>query len=171
MLLKQGIANRITSATTMNAHSSRSHAIFTVYLQVIYNDPLGHQHIRKAKLNLVDLAGSERHGKTGISTNSGSAFTESKSINLSLSCLGKVIQALSQDKPGHVPYRESKLTRLLQVNSDAIKLSYVYIYLTPQILLKGFSGRKCSDHDDSLHLRSRHQLWGDFEHLEICSHD
>ena len=46
MLLKQGIASRITSATTMNAHSSRSHAIFTVYLQVIYNDPLGHQHIR-----------------------------------------------------------------------------------------------------------------------------
>ena len=87
MLLKQGIASRITSATTMNAHSSRSHAIFTVYLQVIYNDPLGHQHIRKAKLNLVDLAGSERHGKTGISTNSGAAFNESKSINLSL-CAG-----------------------------------------------------------------------------------
>ena len=62
MLLKQGIANRVTSATTMNAHSSRSHAIFTIYLQVIYSDPLGHQHIRKAKLNLVDLAGSERHG-------------------------------------------------------------------------------------------------------------
>ena len=120
MLLKQGIANRVTSATTMNAHSSRSHAIFTIYLQVIYSDPLGHQHIRKAKLNLVDLAGSERHGKTGISTNSGDAFTESKSINLSLSCLGKVIQALSADKPGHVPYRESKLTRLLQVSSSGV---------------------------------------------------
>ena len=67
MLLKQGIANRVTSATTMNAHSSRSHAIFTIYLQVIYSDPLGHQHIRKAKLNLVDLAGSERHGRfTGV---------------------------------------------------------------------------------------------------------
>ena len=64
MLLKQGIANRVTSATTMNAHSSRSHAIFSIYLQVIYSDPLGHQHIRKAKLNLVDLAGSERHGET-----------------------------------------------------------------------------------------------------------
>ena len=48
------------------------------HLQVIYHDPLGRQHIRKAKLNLVDLAGSERHGKTGISTNSGDAFTESK---------------------------------------------------------------------------------------------
>ena len=64
MLLKQGIANRVTSATTMNAHSSRSHAIFSIYLQVIYSDPLGHQRIRKAKLNLVDLAGSERHGET-----------------------------------------------------------------------------------------------------------
>ena len=66
MLLKQGIANRVTSATTMNAHSSRSHAIFTIYLQVIYSDPLGHQHIRKAKLNLVDLAGSERHGGSHV---------------------------------------------------------------------------------------------------------
>ena len=141
MLLKQGIANRITSATTMNAHSSRSHAIFTVYLQVIYNDPLGHQHIRKAKLNLVDLAGSERHGKTGISTNSGDAFTESKSINLSLSCLGKVIQALSADKPGHVPYRESKLTRLLQVD---IAQNYK---MCRKCL--GLIGWKCKNNDDS----------------------
>ena len=54
---------------------------------------------------------------SGISNNSGTAFTESKSINLSLSTLGKVIQALSDEKPGHVPYRESKLTRLLQVRS------------------------------------------------------
>ena len=52
----------------------------------------------------------------GISNDSGTAFTESKSINLSLSTLGKVIQALSDEKPGHVPYRESKLTRLLQVS-------------------------------------------------------
>ena len=44
--LRQGIANRITSATTMNAHSSRSHAIFTIYLRVIYTDPMGHQHHR-----------------------------------------------------------------------------------------------------------------------------
>ena len=65
-LLRQGIANRITSATTMNAHSSRSHAIFTVWLKVVYTDPTGLPHIKKGKLNLVDLAGSERHGKTGI---------------------------------------------------------------------------------------------------------
>ena len=64
---------------------------------------------------LISVLRSLTPGKTGISTNAGDAFTESKSINLSLSCLGKVIQALSADKPGHVPYRESKLTRLLQV--------------------------------------------------------
>lgn len=52
---------------------------------------------------------------SGISTNSGLAFSESKSINLSLSTLGKVIQCLSSDKPAHIPYRESKLTRILQV--------------------------------------------------------
>ena len=52
---------------------------------------------------------------TGISTDSGLAFSESKSINLSLSTLGKVIQCLSSDKPAHIPYRESKLTRILQV--------------------------------------------------------
>ena len=52
---------------------------------------------------------------SGISTNSGLAFSESKSINLSLSTLGKVIQCLSSDKPSHIPYRESKLTRILQV--------------------------------------------------------
>eukprot|EP00095_Tigriopus_kingsejongensis_P012568 snap_masked-scaffold257_size234952-processed-gene-1.13 protein:Tk12568 transcript:snap_masked-scaffold257_size234952-processed-gene-1.13-mRNA-1 annotation:"kinesin-like protein kif17" len=113
-LLRKGIANRVTSATTMNAHSSRSHAIFTVWLKIQAKEANGQMQQTKAKLNLVDLAGSERHGKTGISTNSGHAFTESKSINLSLSTLGKVIQALSAENPSHVPYRESKLTRLLQ---------------------------------------------------------
>ena len=58
---------------------------------------------------------------TGISTNSGHAFTESKSINLSLSTLGKVIQSLSTDKPGHIPYRESKLTRILQASQSTLK--------------------------------------------------
>ena len=52
---------------------------------------------------------------SGISNESGQKFTESKSINLSLSTLGKVIQCLSTEKPGHIPYRESKLTRILQV--------------------------------------------------------
>jgi kinesin family protein 3/17 len=86
----------------------------TFWIKIVHTDPKGVPQIKKAKLNLVDLAGSERHGKTGISTNSGLAFNESKSINLSLSTLGKVIQCLSADKPSHIPYRESKLTRILQ---------------------------------------------------------
>ena len=64
-----------------------------------------------SKFNLVDLAGSERQGKTGTS---GERFVESTKINLSLSALGKVINSLVEGKNGHIPYRDSKLTRLLQ---------------------------------------------------------
>ena len=64
-----------------------------------------------SKFNLVDLAGSERQGKTGTS---GDRFVESTKINLSLSALGKVINSLVEGKSGHIPYRDSKLTRLLQ---------------------------------------------------------
>jgi kinesin family protein 3/17 len=63
------------------------------------------------KLNLVDLAGSERQGKTGAE---GIRLKEGAKINLSLSCLGNVISALVDGKSQHIPYRDSKLTRLLQ---------------------------------------------------------
>ena len=64
------------------------------------------------KLNLVDLAGSERQSKTGAT---GDRLKEATKINLSLSALGNVISALVDGKSGHIPYRDSKLTRLLQV--------------------------------------------------------
>ena len=71
--------------------------------------------MRVGKLNLVDLAGSERQSKTGAT---GDRLKEATKINLSLSALGNVISALVDGKPGgHVPYRDSKLTRLLQVYS------------------------------------------------------
>ena len=70
------------------------------------------QHIRSGKLNLVDLAGSERQAKTQAS---GDRLKEATKINLSLSALGNVISALVDGKPKHIPYRDSKLTRLLQV--------------------------------------------------------
>ena len=64
-----------------------------------------------SKLNLVDLAGSERLGKTGAT---GDRMKQAQKINLSLSALGNVINALVQGKSQHIPYRDSKLTRLLQ---------------------------------------------------------
>ena len=72
----------------------------------------GDQHIRKGKLNLVDLAGSERQSKTKAA---GDRLKEANNINLSLSALGNVISALVDGKSKHIPYRDSKLTRLLQV--------------------------------------------------------
>ncbi|KAA3676052.1 kinesin family member 17 [Paragonimus westermani] len=107
-----GWKNRSTGSTLMNADSSRSHSIFTIYLEMVDRDPDSNQErIRAGKLNLVDLAGSERQAKTGAS---GDRFKEATKINLSLSALGNVISALVDAKVKHVPYRDSKLTRLLQ---------------------------------------------------------
>ena len=74
-------------------------------------DERGQDHLRAAKLNLVDLAGSERQSKTGAT---GERLKEATKINLSLSALGNVISALVDGRCKHIPYRDSKLTRLLQ---------------------------------------------------------
>lgn len=110
--LKIGSQNRMVGATLMNATSSRSHSIFTISLEQI-NDHLNIEKtsIRKGKLNLVDLAGSERQNKTGAT---GERLKEATKINLSLSALGNVISALVDGKTKHIPYRDAKLTRLLQ---------------------------------------------------------
>lgn len=102
---------RSKAATLMNADSSRSHSIFTVYVERSDKDETGEERIRAGKLNLVDLAGSERQGKTGAT---GDRLKEATKINLSLSALGNVISALVDGKSLHIPYRDSKLTRLLQ---------------------------------------------------------
>ncbi|XP_067935242.1 osmotic avoidance abnormal protein 3-like [Watersipora subatra] len=106
-----GWKNRSTGATLMNADSSRSHSIFTIQLEMATVDDAGEEHIKAGKLNLVDLAGSERQGKTGAT---GDRLKEATKINLSLSALGNVISALVDGKSKHIPYRDSKLTRLLQ---------------------------------------------------------
>ncbi|CAN1232832.1 Kinesin-like protein KIN-1 [Linum perenne] len=107
--LQAGILNRAVGETQMNLASSRSHCayIFTVQQE------LTRERTRTGKLVLVDLAGSEKVEKTGAE---GKLLEEAKTINKSLSALGNVINALtcSSSKPSHIPYRDSKLTRLLQ---------------------------------------------------------
>lgn len=117
-LLTIGTKNRMVGATLMNAGSSRSHSIFIINLEQITtsngtaaNDEENIATIKKGKLNLVDLAGSERQAKTGAT---GDRLKEATKINLSLSALGNVISALVDGKSKHIPYRDSKLTRLLQ---------------------------------------------------------
>ncbi|XP_038155474.1 kinesin family member 3Cb [Cyprinodon tularosa] len=106
-----GNQSRSVGFTNMNERSSRSHAIFLVTVECSERGPDGEDHIRVGKLNMVDLAGSERQSKTGAK---GKRLKEAAKINLSLSALGNVISALVDGKSTHVPYRDSKLTRLLQ---------------------------------------------------------
>ncbi|EDQ86185.1 uncharacterized protein MONBRDRAFT_28628 [Monosiga brevicollis MX1] len=113
-LLQLGTKMRSTSATQMNQQSSRSHALFTVIVeksQAGTEDDEG-KSVTIGKLNLVDLAGSERISKTGIQ--GGKQLDEMKNINTSLTAFGKVILALTSPGNHHIPYRDSKLTRLLQ---------------------------------------------------------
>ncbi|KAL4437271.1 hypothetical protein ABPG75_004410 [Micractinium tetrahymenae] len=118
-LLHLGDRNRTTAFTALNAHSSRSHAV--VMLTVIKRRSVGLaggegaeaeiQRVKVGKLFLVDLAGSERLKK---SKSTGLRASEAKSINLSLTTLGMCINARADPNATHVPFRDSKLTRLLQ---------------------------------------------------------
>lgn len=110
-LLAKGQERRKMAPTLMNAQSSRSHTIFSILVHIKENGIDGEDLIKTGKLNLVDLAGSENISKTG--NEKGIRARESVNINQSLLTLGRVITALVERTP-HVPYRESKLTRLLQ---------------------------------------------------------
>ena len=110
MLIKRGDRNRAIRATKMNAMSSRSHSIFQIKLEGEKANKKGL--LKRAKLNLCDLAGSEKFDKEGEMTKP--HIAEMGSINTSLTTLGKVISLLSTPGSTHIPYRDSKLTRLLQ---------------------------------------------------------
>jgi kinesin family protein 5 len=107
-LMAEGATNRVVASTNMNEGSSRSHSIFVITMSQKNASTLEQ---RVSKLFLVDLAGSEKVSKTGAA---GLLLDEAKMINKSLSTLGNVINALTDGKSSHVPYRDSKLTRLLQ---------------------------------------------------------
>lgn len=107
-IMRLGGKNRSIAATNMNAESSRSHSIFILTVTQTNMEDMS---IKTGKLYLVDLAGSEKISKTGAK---GTTLDEAKMINKSLTTLGKVITALTDRKATHIPYRESKLTRILQ---------------------------------------------------------
>uniref|UniRef100_A0A8C9XXE8 Kinesin-like protein n=1 Tax=Sander lucioperca TaxID=283035 RepID=A0A8C9XXE8_SANLU len=107
-VIDEGKAARHVAVTNMNEHSSRSHSIFLINIK--------QEHVETeqklcGKLYLVDLAGSEKVSKTGAA---GAVLDEAKNINKSLSALGNVISALAEGTKSHVPYRDSKMTRILQ---------------------------------------------------------
>jgi kinesin family protein C2/C3 len=106
-LLAVADRNRSQTATNMNEHSSRSHMMLTV---TVVTENISTGNVTRGRLNLVDLAGSERINKSGAT---GQALKEAQNINKSLSALGDVIAARAQ-KQGHVPFRNSTLTYLLQ---------------------------------------------------------
>ncbi|XP_004263995.1 kinesin-like protein KIF18A [Orcinus orca] len=112
-LLDNGNKNRTQHPTDMNATSSRSHAVFQIYLRQQDKTASINQNVRIAKMSLIDLAGSERASSTSAK---GTRFIEGTNINRSLLALGNVINALADTKRKnqHIPYRNSKLTRLLK---------------------------------------------------------
>ena len=125
--LKIGSNNRAQAATLMNEHSSRSHSIFILTINQ-NNKKEGFSKV--GKLYLVDLAGSEKLSKTGAT---GLTVDEAKLINKSLTTLGRVIYNLTDEKSNHVPYRDSKLTRVLQESLGGNSKTCLIITCSPSI--------------------------------------
>ena len=122
-LLHIGAQNRIVRATEYNEASSRSHAILQITASLVFrrvgqsddDEGGGGAVMRRSKLTMVDLAGSEKWKTTTEVVIAGERQTELMAINLSLSALGNCIAALTRKHRQHVPFRDSSLTRLLQV--------------------------------------------------------
>ena len=123
-----GSNNRIVSSTKMNAISSRSHSLFSV---TIYQRNVITESSKIGKLYFVDLAGSEKMSKAGVEGNT--MLKEAQNINKSIMTLGMVINALTKGSK-HVPYRDSKLTRVLQESLGGNSLTYLIINCSPNML-------------------------------------
>uniref|UniRef100_A0AAQ5ZXW6 Kinesin-like protein n=1 Tax=Amphiprion ocellaris TaxID=80972 RepID=A0AAQ5ZXW6_AMPOC len=126
-VIDEGKANRHVAVTNMNEHSSRSHSIFLINIK---QENVETELKLSGKLYLVDLAGSEKVSKTGAE---GSVLDEAKNINKSLSALGNVIAALSEGTKTHVPYRDSKMTRILQDSLGGNCRTTIIICCSPSV--------------------------------------
>ncbi|KAK6926875.1 Kinesin motor domain [Dillenia turbinata] len=128
-ILEKGSAKRRTAETLLNKQSSRSHSIFSITIHIKECTPEGEEMIKCGKLNLVDLAGSENISRSGA--REGRA-REAGEINKSLLTLGRVINALVEHS-GHVPYRDSKLTRLLRDSLGGKTKTCIIATISPSI--------------------------------------
>uniref|UniRef100_A0A671EG96 Kinesin-like protein n=1 Tax=Rhinolophus ferrumequinum TaxID=59479 RepID=A0A671EG96_RHIFE len=161
-----GHTNRTTEFTNLNEHSSRSHALLIVTVRGV-DCSTGLR--TTGKLNLVDLAGSERVGKSGAE---GSRLREAQHINKSLSALGDVIAAL-RSRQGHVPFRNSKLTYLLQdsLSGDSKTLMVVQVSPVEKNTSETLYSLKFAERVRSVELgpgsrRAELASWSSQEHLE-----
>ncbi|CAF0756028.1 unnamed protein product [Adineta steineri] len=124
-IMDEGKNNRHIAVTNMNEHSSRSHSVFLIHVK---QENVENEKKLTGKLYLVDLAGSEKVSKTGAE---GQVLDEAKNINKSLSALGNVISALADGTKSHVPYRDSKLTRILQESLGGNARTTIIICCSP----------------------------------------
>jgi hypothetical protein len=124
-LFTKGNAERHTGATNMNAESSRSHSIFSIMVESYDRNT---KKTVRGKLSLVDLAGSERAEKTG---GNAERLKEGQSINKSLSALGDVMAALSEGGKTFIPYRNNKLTQLMQDSLGGNSKTLMFVNFSP----------------------------------------
>eukprot|EP00250_Pteridium_aquilinum_P006334 c16275_g1_i1 orf=380-3352(-) len=183
-LLQIGEANRFAANTKLNTESSRSHAILLVNVKktvkvkqerelVVLNENVsnmqlskGHRipTIRRSKLLIVDLAGSERVDKSG---SEGHTLEEAKYINLSLTALGKCINALAENSP-HVPIRDSKLTRLLRDSFGGTARTSLIITIGPSPQHRGETTSTILFGQRAMKVENMVKLKEEFDYKSLC---
>jgi kinesin family protein 5 len=183
-LLRTGEAHRFAANTKLNTESSRSHAILmvnvkrTVYGRQDKESALSNENgngvnllkgirapvVRKSKLVVVDLAGSERIDKSG---SEGHALEEAKSINLSLSALGKCINALAENS-SHVPIRDSKLTRLLRDSFGGTARTSLVVTIGPSPRHRGETASTISFGQRAMKVENMLKLKEEFDYKSLC---
>ncbi|MCO5611179.1 hypothetical protein L7F22_065429 [Adiantum nelumboides] len=183
-LLQIGEANRFAANTKLNTESSRSHAILLVNVKktvkakqdrelVVLNENVsnmqlskGHRipTIRRSKLLIVDLAGSERVDKSG---SEGHTLEEAKYINLSLTALGKCINALAENSP-HVPIRDSKLTRLLRDSFGGTARTSLIITIGPSPQHRGETTSTILFGQRAMKVENMVKLREEFDYKSLC---
>eukprot|EP00358_Blepharisma_japonicum_P002121 CAMPEP_0202953118 /NCGR_PEP_ID=MMETSP1395-20130829/43595_1 /ASSEMBLY_ACC=CAM_ASM_000871 /TAXON_ID=5961 /ORGANISM="Blepharisma japonicum, Strain Stock R1072" /LENGTH=360 /DNA_ID=CAMNT_0049665653 /DNA_START=203 /DNA_END=1281 /DNA_ORIENTATION=- len=134
-IIQEAARARSTGSTSMNKNSSRSHAVLQIFLEQrwIEEGPPKKRRVKRGLLTMVDLAGSERLSKSG---SEGLRLNEAKNINKSISALGNCVAALSSDNANlsHVPFRDSKLTRLLTDSLGGNSKTTLYACVGPSLL-------------------------------------